>query len=134
MSDRLVTLATFPTVVEAALARNILQDGGIPAQITQDTANWMMSGMFESVTLSVRESDVERADALLEEALNSPLEVEEEPPDTGEEQLASEFAENLPDRSPAADAPAWTCVACGARVANTDRRCWSCGASRAGDP
>jgi hypothetical protein len=134
MSDRLVTLAKFPSVIEAALARNVLQEGGIPAQLTQDAANWMLSGMFESVKLMVRESDVERADALLDEALAAPLDVEDELPATEDQEPFSDFAENLPDWSPALEAPAWKCAACGVRVEETDRRCWSCGTTRTGEP
>ena len=134
MSTRLVTLATFPSPVEAALARNILEDAGIRAHAADDASGWAFSGMFGGVRLLVDEEDFDRAGELLDAALGEPLEAEEEPPDDEDDEAAtSDFAENLVDRSPAGDSPSWTCGNCGARVADDERRCWSCGASRSGE-
>jgi hypothetical protein len=133
MSDRLVTLATFPSAAEAALARNVLDEGGIRSQLAQESSNWAFGGLIGSVTLLVFEGDVERADQLLDEALGSPLAVEDEPQETDDEAPTSDFAENLPDRSPPIDVPSWTCRNCGARVHNDERVCWSCGTSKKGE-
>jgi len=134
MSDRLVTLATFPSTAEAAIARNVLEEGGIRAQLAQESANWAFGGIIGSVTLLVHEGNVERAEQLLDEALGNPLAVEDEALETEDEGLASDFAENPPDRSPPVNVPAWTCAHCGVRVPENERRCWSCGASRTGEP
>jgi hypothetical protein len=134
MATRLVTLATFPSPVEAALARNILDEAGIRAHAADDATGWAFSGMFGGVKLLVDEADLERAGDLLDAALGEPLEAEEEPPDAENEDTSpSDFAENLADRSPADDNRAWTCGDCGARVGHDERRCWSCGASRSGE-
>jgi hypothetical protein len=132
-SDRLLTLATFPSITEAALARGILAEADIPAQISDGTAGWAFGQLVGSVRLIVREGDAERAEQVLDEALAAPLEVIEDQsePHPGE---ASDFAENLVDRSADNDQPAWTCAACGARVQEDERRCWSCGTSRTGEP
>jgi hypothetical protein len=130
---RLVTLATFPSPVEAALARNILEEAGIRAQAAGDASGWAFSGMFGGVRLLVDEADLERAGGLLDAALGAPLDVEDEPPDEVDDAPANDFAQNLADRSPANDATAWTCASCGVRVGEDERRCWSCGASRQGE-
>jgi hypothetical protein len=134
MSMRLVTLATFPSPVEAALARNVLEEAGIRAHATDDATGWAFSGMFGGVRLLVDEADLERAGELLDEALGEPLQTEDEPhEDESENVPLSDFAENLADRSPAEDNPAWTCGNCGARVDEVELRCWSCGATRGGE-
>jgi hypothetical protein len=133
MATRLVTLATFPSPVEAALARNILAEAGIRAEGVEDSTAWALSGMFGGVKLLVDEADLDRAGELLDAALGAPLEAEDEPPDERDDVPASDFAENLADRSPADDAAAWTCLSCGVRVGADERRCWSCGASREGE-
>ena len=77
MSTRLVTLATFPSPVEAALARNILRDAGVPAELSEDTTNSIWGGMFGGVGLLVNEADVKRANQLLQQAIDEPLEDEQ---------------------------------------------------------
>jgi hypothetical protein len=137
MATRLVTLATFSSPVEAALARNILAEAGIRAEATEGANASVWGGMLGGVKLLVDENDLERAGELLDEALGDPLESEDEPDEPDEhdhdETAASDFADNLADRSPAEGQPAWTCVACGARVGDSERRCWSCGATRRGE-
>src|SRR5688500_6129660 len=101
MATRLVTLATFPSPVEAALARNILDEAGIRAHAADDATGWAFSGMFGGVKLLVDEADLERAGELLDEALGQPLEADDEPEPTDRNGApASAFAENLTDRSP----------------------------------
>jgi hypothetical protein len=133
MSMRLVTLATFPSPVEAALARNLLEEAGIRAHAADDATGWAFSGMFGGVRLLVDEADLERAGELLDAALDAPLAADDESPEEFDDPPASDFAENLADRSPTDDVRAWTCSSCGARVGEDERRCWSCGASRAGE-
>lgn len=134
MSTRLATLATFPSPVEAALARNILAEAGIRAEATEGATASAWSGMFGGVKLLVDEAELERAGEVLDEALGAPLEAEDEPQDDESEKTpVSDFADNLADRSPAAEDSAWICPSCRARVRNDERRCWSCGASRTGD-
>src|SRR5688500_446404 len=107
MATRLVTLATFPSPVEAALARNILDEAGIRAHAADDATGWAFSGMFGGVKLLVDEAELERAGDLLDAALGEPLETEEEPlEDENDDVSASDFAENLADRSPAEHTPA----------------------------
>jgi hypothetical protein len=131
---RLVTLATFPSPVEAALARNILEEAGIQAHAGNDATGWAFSGMFGGVRLLVDEADLDRAGELLDAALDEPLPTEEESPEDERHELPeSDFAENLADRSPAEDSPAWICGICGSRVGEAEHRCWSCGATRGGE-
>ena len=131
---RLVTLATFPSPVEAALVRNILEVGGVRAHAADDATGWAFSGMFGGVRLLVDEADLERAGELLDEALEEPLPTDDEPTVAERDDVpVSDFAENLADRSPATDGPAWTCGNCGARVNQDERRCWSCGATPGGE-
>jgi hypothetical protein len=134
MSMRLVTLATFPSPVEAALARNVLDEAGIKAHAADDATGWAFSGMFGGVRLLVDEADLERAGDLLDEALGEPLPTDDEPTEDANDDLpVSDFAENLADRSPGEDRPAWICGNCGTRVSADERRCWSCGATRGGE-
>jgi hypothetical protein len=135
MAMRLVTLATFPSPIEAALARNILAEAGIPAEATEGANASVWGGMLGGVKLLVDEDDLQRAGELLDEALGTPLEAGHEPdvPDEQDDNAVSDFAANLADRSPAEGLPAWTCGACGARIGENERRCWSCGATRDGE-
>jgi hypothetical protein len=76
---------------------------------------------------------LERAGELLDKALDEPLPTDEElAEDENEDLPASDFAENLADRTPGEGRPAWVCGNCGSRVSEDDRRCWSCGATRGG--
>jgi hypothetical protein len=133
MSTRLVTLATFPTPVEAALARNILTEAGIRAEATEDATALTWGGIFGGVKLLVDEADLERAGVVLDDALGEPLESEDEVAPEIDDPAVSDFADNLADRSPAEGQPSWTCAACGARVGKDESRCWSCGATRRGE-
>jgi hypothetical protein len=88
MSTRLVTLATFPSPVEASLARNLLHEAGIRAELTEDTTNVIWGGMFGGVGLLVDESDLDRADELLTQALGDAHEDEDDALDDGDDSAA----------------------------------------------
>lgn len=134
MAVRLVTLATFSSPIEAALARNILAEAGIRAAATESANASAWGGMFGGVKLLVNEADLERAEQLLDDALSDPLESGDESDSQNHNPAeASDFAENLADRSPPVGSPAWQCTACGARVDDDEARCWSCGATRRGE-
>jgi Putative prokaryotic signal transducing protein len=81
MSTRLITLATFRSPIEATLARNVLLEAGVRAELSEDTTNSIWGGMFGGVGLLVDEADVERAGQLLQLALSKPIEMEGEPTD-----------------------------------------------------
>jgi hypothetical protein len=138
MPMRLVTLATFPSPIEAALARNILAEAGIRAEATELATASTWSGMIGGVKLLVDEAELERARDLLDEALSRPLDGDDEPDEHDEyetnDTADSDFAENLADHSPPAGHPAWICAACGVRVSIEESRCWSCGATPTGEP
>jgi hypothetical protein len=78
MATRLVTLTSFPSPIEAALARSILADAGIAAEVAEESSATLWSGMLGGAKLLVDEADVERADQILDEALNQPLADNEE--------------------------------------------------------
>jgi hypothetical protein len=138
MAMRLVTVATFPSPIEAALARNILAEAGIRAEATEGASALAWTGMIGHVKLLVDESELERARDLLDEAFSHPLQGDDDPDEQDEYETndiaLGDYAENLADRSPPEGQPAWTCPVCGVRVGEEERRCWSCGASAAGEP
>jgi hypothetical protein len=137
MPMRLVTLATFPSPIEAALARNILAEAGIRAEATELATASTWSGMIGGVKLLVDEVDLERARELLDEALSRPLDGDDEPDEHDQyetnDTADSDFAESLADHSPPARHPAWICPACGVHVSIEESRCWSCGATPTGE-
>jgi len=104
MSDKLVTIATFPNAMLAAVARNRLEDEGIRA-FTNDGANAsvLFGGGVEAVKLEVTEEDAERAlEVLDEEAEDEPAEgaFTEVPPGPGPEDLEPEDPEEKPANDP----------------------------------
>lgn len=69
MSDRLVTIATFETAPRAHVARAALEDAGIRVFVADEeivSMDWMLSNAVGGVKLKVRESDAERALAVLD--------------------------------------------------------------------
>lgn len=63
-SDELVTVSTFPSAVDAEIAKGVLDDAGIESMIRSDNAG----GMYPSLggaDLVVRAEDVERASEAL---------------------------------------------------------------------
>jgi len=67
MAQNLVTLSTHSTMVEAELAKSLLEGAGIEAYIHAPHANALYPGVLGEVMLQVRESDLEKARDVLEE-------------------------------------------------------------------
>jgi hypothetical protein len=67
MEDKFVIIAEFMNSIEAELARQVLEDFQIPAIIVGANAGDARIGVFETVKLQVKESDVEQAKQILEE-------------------------------------------------------------------
>jgi hypothetical protein len=67
MTEEFVTVSTHPTMVEAELARSILEMDGIEAYIHAPHANALYPGVLGEVMLQVRASDLPRALTVLEE-------------------------------------------------------------------
>ena len=68
--DDLRTIGHFPTLAEAALARNRLESGGIPAAIADDyvlTTDPLLAGAMNYIKVQVRADDLEKAQSLLAE-------------------------------------------------------------------
>lgn len=68
MSTHLITFRTFPTRIEAELAKSLLEAAGIKAMISADDAGGMLPTPFaytSGVELILREEDVERAKEVL---------------------------------------------------------------------
>lgn len=69
MNHSLITLTTFPTRIEAEIAKSRLETAGIKAMISADDAGGMLPTPFAytaGTELTVREQDVEQAKAILE--------------------------------------------------------------------
>jgi hypothetical protein len=67
VSDDLVTVSTHTTMVEAELAKGILEAAGIEAFIHAPHANALYPGVLGEVMLQVKASDLEKAEEALEE-------------------------------------------------------------------
>jgi Putative prokaryotic signal transducing protein len=65
--DELVTVATFPEPIEAAVARSALEAAGIDVYLRGETANSMVPVAF-TAQLQVRAEDEQAARALLDAA------------------------------------------------------------------
>jgi hypothetical protein len=63
MSQRLITIATFDTVVEGNLALNRLEDAGIVAFLADEEvgAIWTLANAIRGIKLQVEESDADEA-------------------------------------------------------------------------
>jgi hypothetical protein len=138
MASRLVTLASFPSVALAMLARNLLTDAGIASEVTEGNTSWAFGGLIGEVKLIVAEEDAERAGQILDEQArifdDQPDELEAESELADDDPAAEEVASFKPaDYSPRIDEPAWICPSCGVRVAVDARRCWSCGTTKRGE-
>jgi putative signal transducing protein len=137
MASRLVTVATFPFVPLAMLARNLLTDAGIASEVAEGNTSWAFASLFGEVKLIVAEEDAQRAGQLLDEQAS----LFNDEPDDDEIESASpddiaadeDDGAQPADYSPRADEPAWLCQSCGARVANDSKNCWSCGTSKRGE-
>jgi hypothetical protein len=138
MTSRLVTVATFPSVALAMLARNLLSDAGIASEVTEGNTSWAFGGLFGEVKLIVAEEEAQRAGQLLDEQARlfnkeaKDFEVGSAPPDDNVAAAEVDGAQPA-DYSPGPDEPAWLCQSCGARVAEDSPHCWSCGTSKRGE-
>ncbi|AFZ04155.1 hypothetical protein [Calothrix sp. PCC 6303] len=92
MNQKLITIATFPNSVEAALSKQLLEGVGIPAfVINADIADvaWYYTIMVGWIKLKVRECDVENAvDILTATSVELDEDISQEMPISSEE---SEF-------------------------------------------
>jgi hypothetical protein len=99
--DRLVTVATFATAVEADLARNLLAEEGVAAYLECGALVemvWMLGNAVGGVKLQVAEDDVPRAREILDRTAGA---IEAAPAETDygdrdEPQLDEEPAPELP--------------------------------------
>jgi len=67
MDDKLVTIAQFPSYIEAEMAKQLLADYGIEAVATGENASNMYSlPAVEGPELQVRESQARQAQEILE--------------------------------------------------------------------
>ena len=68
MAGKLRTVATFHEPVAAALAKNYLENNGIPAELVDEATiatGWMLSGAIGGIKLQVLPIHLERAEMLL---------------------------------------------------------------------
>ncbi|MEP3479989.1 MAG: hypothetical protein ABJZ55_12135 [Fuerstiella sp.] len=69
MSDKLVTVATFSTPVEAAIGRNALEADGVRAFLADNAIvgmAWYLGGAVGGIKLQVADEDAERAISIFE--------------------------------------------------------------------
>ena len=68
MSEKLVTIAQFPSYIEAEMAKQLLADFGIEALVTGDNTSNTYSGLpaLSDVELQVLESQAQEAQEILE--------------------------------------------------------------------
>ena len=107
MAGRLVTVATFDQAAQARLAKNALDEEGIPAAVNDEALvamDWLLSNAVGGVKVQVREEDADRAVAALERRFG----------ENGEgfgaavpaEDLAAQAEAATPDEGEAPEAPA----------------------------
>ncbi len=76
MSEKLVTVATFPFAPQAYFAKTLLDSADIECFVLDDNVNRMFGAVltpaFGGVKLQVREEDAEAAAELLDELENEP--------------------------------------------------------------
>ena len=107
MADQFVTIAAFDSPVEAHLVLGLLEGEGIRAMLSGEEAASVFAGVgIAEVTLEVHESDVARADALLDEYQK------------GDDEEAAD--EDDPE------AAGWVCTLCGEVADDAARVCPAC--------
>jgi hypothetical protein len=100
MLDRLVTVATFQDPVAAALAKNYLEDQGIPACLMDEATvatDWLLSNAIGGIKLQVDPFHVERAELLLGQLHPDDDEAPAEPATAPTAIATRETAEELQD-------------------------------------
>jgi hypothetical protein len=74
VGKRLVTIATFDQAAQARLAKNVLDEAGIPAAIGDENLvamDWLLSNAVGGVKVQVWEEDADRAVGVLEQKLGA---------------------------------------------------------------
>ena len=67
MEEEFVTISTHPNIVEAEMAKSMLEAAGIEAYIHAPHSNALYPGVLGGIMLQVKSSDLERALDALEE-------------------------------------------------------------------
>lgn len=106
MSDRFVTVASFPFTPEAEMAKNLLESEGIPAFVAGGLAADVLSGLGGEALVQVREQDAPRAVSLLA-AASAQVSLEK-------------------DWETQAECGVWVCPLCGTAVRLSDNLCPAC--------
>ena len=80
MADKLVTIAQFPSYIEAEMAKQLLADFGIEALVTGDNTSNTYSGLsaISDVELQVFESQAQEAQVILESQQQEPGEYDDD--------------------------------------------------------
>jgi hypothetical protein len=116
-NENFVTVATFDKTFEAELAKNLLESEGIAStasgELTADILPFGNAGGSDQIVLQVRESDAQRAVAILAEVAAAKL-----------DQNWEEEAESGSD--------VWLCSICGEPISNRLSICYSCQTPRDG--
>jgi len=79
MAEKLVTIAQFPSYIEAEMAKQLLSDFGIEAVVLGDNTSNVYSGIpaFSDVELQVFESQAQEAQEILESQQREPDEYDD---------------------------------------------------------
>jgi hypothetical protein len=116
MPGKLVTVMTFNQHFEAHLAKNYLENEGIPSivsgELTTETLFGNPVGLGDQIILQVREEDAQRATVLLAEVAAAKLEA------------------NWEEEAESSDV--WICTTCGEPISNLLSVCYSCQTPREG--
>ena len=67
MTEELETVSTHPNLVEAEMAKNMLEAAGIEAYIHAPHSNALYPGLLGDIKLQVKASDLEKAQEALKE-------------------------------------------------------------------
>lgn len=113
MSDDLVTIATFPLLLDAQVSKLHLEGAGFNVYLADAetvTMDWFLGNAIGYIKLQVSQSQAEAASALLEKAR----------------------VKHPPADEPAVDGPD-TCLQCGAVIPDEAERCADCGWSYVDD-
>lgn len=130
MADRLVTLATFPTPVEAGFIRNLLEAAGLRAYLSDEMTGamfWQLGNSIGWVKVQVAERDRERAIEILNEHRQILA-------DIGPNAFAAEATNASDTEASPRESATVICLGCGHEVAMGAGMCWFCGAVRADLP
>lgn len=106
MSRRLTTVAAYDDPVRAQVARNLLEEAGVSAVITDSeivAMDWLLSNAVGGIKVQVWEEDAERAAAVLDEKFNGEAGLASDSVD--EEELARQALAEVPDDEPEGDPP-----------------------------